>query len=760
VKLTADGNVRILDFGLAKALESPVPVGNPSISPTLVLSATQAGVILGTAAYMAPEQARGAVVDRRADIWAFGVVLYEMLTGKQPFAGETVSDILAAVLRAEPQWEGIPAEMRRLIRRCLEKNPKRRLQAIGEARVVIEDVLAGSTEEQPASAAKASGVSRALRFSPWVLAAALLFTSLVISWLYFRQTQPAERVTRTTVALPAKAVVHSFALSPDGRYLTLAAQVDGTQRLWLRPLDAPDPQPLPGTEEGQYPFWSPDSRYIGFFTQGKLKKIAVTGGPAQNLCDAVEGRGGTWNSEGVIVFGTASGVGAGLQRVQEGGGVPSSVTRADGAGHRFPTFLPDGHRILYLATISKTPDQNGIFLASLDSRESRRLFPDLSNALYLPRTPGSRLAQILLVRNNALVAQPVNPATLQLAGEAYPVVEGVGQGWNANFFRFSVSGDGSLTFQAPPAFPLSQLTWFDRNGGQIGALGRTGYISSFSISPDGKKVALDRYSTSNPSAGADIWVHELERGTESRFTFKVLHNVMPVWSPDGSSIVFARRGVSEWEVYRKHANGTGQEELLAKGGYRTTPASFSRDGRFVILSSAGSGNLDLLVMPLEGHRKAEPLVASEFMETQGQFSPDGKWVAYTSNESGRYEVYVEAFPRGSGVAGKWPVSTAGGEEPLWRPDAKELFYLDPGGRLFGVPVQTSGPKSGFLMGVPQALFDTRLAREDRWQGFSVPVLRSYDVAPDGKRFLVRVIREPGAEAPLLLVTNWRAGLLK
>jgi len=757
VKLTADGNARILDFGLAKALEAPVASGNPSISPTLALSATQAGVILGTAAYMAPEQARGSAVDRRADIWAFGVVLYEMLTGKQPFAGETVSDTLAGVLKTEPDCGAIPAPLRRLVRRCLDKNPKRRLRDIGEARVVIEDVLAGSAEEQLAGVLRPGAHTWLLRLSPW-LAGALLLTTLVISWLYFRQTLPAERVVRATVALPAKAQVDSFVLSPDGRYLVLAARMDGTLRLWLRPLDALDPQPLAGTEEAHYPFWSPDSRYIGFFAQGKLKKIAVTGGPTQNLCDAPEGRGGTWNREGTIVFAPTGGVSR-LQRVSAGGGVSSPVTRAASGAQRFPIFLPDGHRVLYLANGSKIPEQNGIFLASLDSMESRQVLPDVSNAFYATPKAGSRPAQILFVRNSVLMAQPVNPETLQLAGEASAVVDGIGMGQNLSFFRFSISGTGSLTFQAAPALPSSQLTWFDRSGAQVGVVGQPGAVASFSISPDGKKIALTRSRTSNYSAGLDIWLHELERGTESRFTLKGLVNLSPVWSPDGSSIVYAASDLGQLELHQKRTDGTGQEELLTKGDHQLIPASWSRDGRFVALIST-TANRDLFVLTLERDGKPEPFVAGEFQETQGQFSPDGKWMAYTSNETGRFEVYVEPFPHGSGAVGKRAVSVAGGEDPCWRPDGKELFYIDPGGRLLAVPVLISGPKPGFSMGAATTLFDTRLSREDRWLGSPAPAFRSYDVVPDGKRFLVRVVKEQGVDAPLVLVTNWQAVLSK
>jgi WD40 repeat protein len=406
-----------------------------------------------------------------------------------------------------------------------------------------------------------------------------------------------------------------------------------------------------------------------------------------------------------------------------------------------------------LATGSATPEQNGITLASLDSKDSRRLLPDLSNASFVPPVAGSGMAQILFVRNGALMTQPVHPATLQLAGEPAPVVDSIGFGPHVGFFRFSVSGDSSLTVQAALAFPLSQLTWFDRNGGHASVVGQPGYILHLSLSPDGKRVALSRFSSPSPSAGADIWLYDLERRSESRFTFKG-SNFAPVWSPDGTSIAYAHDG----GLYQKHTSGTGQEEVLLIGENGLRPRSWSRDGRFLTLMSSDSGSMHLVVLPLQGERKPERFVASEFQETQGQFSPDGKWMAYTSNESGQYEVYVEAFPREPGAEGKWKVSTAGGEDPHWRPDGKELFYLDQGGRLFAVPVQNSGAKPGFGMGAPQALFDTRLSQFDRRIG-GFPGPPSYDVAPDGTRFLVRVIQEQGKEAPLVLVTNWQA-LLK
>jgi Tol biopolymer transport system component len=575
--------------------------------------------------------------------------------------------------------------------------------------------------------------------------------------VHFRETPPTERVIRATIALPAKASVHTFALSPDGRYLILAARVDGTQRLWLRPFEAPDPQPLPGTEEAQYPFWSPDSRYIGFFAQGKLKKIAVTGGPVQNLCDAADGRGGTWNREGVIVFAPSVASGSSLQRVAAGGGVPSPVTRAESGTHRFPTFLPDGHRVLYLAERSKTPEQNGIILASLDSRESRRLLPDMSNALYVPLVGGSHPAQILFVRDGALMAQPVNPGTLQGAGEASPVVDGVGHGPNTSFFRFSISADGSLTVQASPALPVSQLTWFERNGAQSGVVGQPGYMSSFSISPDGKNVALTRYRSSDRVAGSDIWLHEVERSMESRFTLKELHNDMPVWAPDGNSIVFGRG--TPPQPYQKRTNGVGQEVLLAKVYGGPGPVSWSRDARFLLLTSGGIGNLDLSVLPLEGDREPVPFVASEFQETQGQFSPDGNWMAYASNESGRFEVYgsLSRTGRARKASRRYPPLEA--RTPAGGQMAKSCSTSTQAAGCWLFRSRTAIRKWVSPWVRPRR-YSTR-GSHGRTVGWVIPrpYSAAYDVAPDGKRFLVRTIREPGVEAPLMLVTNWQA-LLK
>ncbi|MBI3694947.1 MAG: serine/threonine-protein kinase [Acidobacteria bacterium] len=393
VKVKADGAVKVLDFGLAKALEDDPASSDVRNSPTLSLAATRAGVILGTAAYMPPEQAKGKPVDRRADIWAFGVVLFEMLTGQQLFAGETAGDTLAAVIKDEPKWdrlpESTPPAIRKLLRRCLDRDPRRRLRDIGEARLVIEDVMAGAPAEEPSPRPRVSASPR-LAVS-WVVAGALLISTLVLAFLYFGETPPAERVMRYSVPAPEKASIHSFAISPDGRYLAIAATAQGKRYLWVRALDALQPQLLPGTEEAANPFWSPDSRWIGFFAQGKLKKIAVSGGPAQTLCDAAAGRGGAWNRDGVILF-APSPTGP-LFRVSAVGGVPVQVAKAEGGGtHRNPVFLPDGRRFLYQVT-GGTADKAGVHVASLDGVAPRRVLADISNVAYAP--PAARGANLL-----------------------------------------------------------------------------------------------------------------------------------------------------------------------------------------------------------------------------------------------------------------------------------------------------------------------------------------------------------------------------
>jgi len=734
IKVTPDGVVKVLDFGLAKALEEPRPGGeDPSISPTLMLSHTQVGVILGTAAYMAPEQAAGTKVDPRADIWSFGAVLYEMLSGKRAFAGDSVADTLATVMKLDPDWSALPQEapapIHKLVRRCLTKDRKQRLQAIGEARIALENPV---EPVAPAVLPPAIG--------GWVpIAAALFLAALaVLAFIHVREQPPERQVLRYTLAPPAKTSILQFAVSPDGHYVVMRTSEAG---LSVRALDSLQAQPLAGTSGATYLFWSPDSRYIGFFADGKLKKIAVNGGPAQTLCDAPgTGRGGTWNREGVILFAA----GDGLSRIPATGGVPVLITKPEGGSYRNPVFLPDGHRFLYLAVQGK---DTGIYLGSLDSKESRRIVLDDSQPAYVD-------GHLLFVRDQTLVAQPVDPTTMNPRSDLFPVAEQVSSTTAAGERLYSISENGVLIYQAGGIGGERQHLWFDRTGKELGAVGgAVRSVENFALSPDGNRVVIERRAGSS----GDLWIFDLEHSTESRFTFDVSRNVFPVWSPDGNKVAFAsNRGGGVFNLYQRASNGTGRDELLLESKQENLAWDWSHDGRFLIFGSRKSKGYDLWVLPLTGDRKPVPLIQSEFTNTQGQLSPEGRWLAYTSSESGRPEVYVVPFSPGSAkpAAGKWQISTAGGAHPRWRGDGKELFYMAPDRKLMAVEVNASSPT--FERGTPQALFESRS---------DVPATQSflwgYAPSADGKRFLiVTTAGQDGESPPLTVVVNWLVGSKK
>ena len=753
IKVTPDRTAKLLDFGLAKAVEEPVAVSNPSVSPTLTMQSTRAGIILGTAAYMAPEQARGAFVDKRADVWAFGVVLYEMLTGKQPFAGSTVSDTLAGVLKTDPDLGAIPASVRRLVGRCVEKNAKRRLRDIGEARIAIEETLAGALSEAPTPSGSSPRTRHAVLWP--VLAAIFLVIAAVLAAVHFRGTPPPGRVVRYTIAPVEKSSVDTFALSPDAGYLAIAASVEGKRQLWLRPLDSLQTQALPGTEGARYPFWSPDSRYVGFFTETKLKKIAVTGGPAQTLCSAPDARGGAWNSDGVIVF--APTPAGGLQRVAASGGTPAQVTQTQ-AAHRFPTFLPDGRHFLFLLTNLEwgKSDNDGIYLGSLNSQETRRILPDASNVVYSPPGDGNRNGHLLFVRENTLMAQPFDPMSLKPAGELFPVAEHIPLVNVQGYSLVSVSDNGVLVFQSGQIGPQSRLTWFDRSGKQMGPVAALGTGFGPALSPDEKTVAVPR---GDPERNAgDIWIHEFARGTDTRFTFHASRNGYPVWSPDGSRIVFSSdRGGKNPDLYLKDVNGARQEELLIQSPYNKIASDWSRDGRVLVYAELDpKTKADLWVLrigPAGGDRKPIPFLRTEFNEWQGQFSPDGHWIAYTSDESGQWEVYVRPFP--AAAPGKWKVSTAGGEQPRWRRDGKELYYMAPDRKLMAVSVKAVGERLIFEAGTPEPLFESHIPLRS-----STNPRFHYAVTGDGKRFLVQTMVGESADLSITVVQNWLTGVKK
>jgi len=738
IKVTPEGVVKVLDFGLATAAQvSPTASANPAASPTLTIRATQAGVIMGTAAYMSPEQAAGKPVDRRADIWSFGVVLYEMLTGRRLYDGETLSHTLAHVLTMEPDWtmlpKSTPAGARRLLQHCLIKDPKKRLRDIGDAWTIMDETEERGPAAQPPPARR----SRYERIAWAIACLALLIALGIVARRHFSEQSS---VARLSLLAPEKTSFVSRShptLSPDGRKLTfIVASETGTQ-LWLRDMDSLVARPLPGSSDANDPFWSPDSRFIGFFSQGKLKKVEVAGGPAQTICDAPQGRGGTWNQNGVIVF-TPAGTEP-LYRVAAAGGKPARVTELDPShnerSHRFPWFLPDGRHFVYLAR-TRASEENAIYVGDLESKERKQIVAVDSSAIYVPQ------GFLLFVRERTLFAQPFDTGRIRTTGDPFPIAEQVDLDANNSKGDFSASLNGVLVYFSRGA-GTAPLTWYDREGRPFGTLAtRGGSSHGVAVSPDGATVAVDE---ADPSSGKfDIWLHVLARNTTTRFTFDPGQNINPVWSPDGGQLAFVSRRKGQWLIVRKSADGSGSEEILLTSPNSVVTHDWSRDGHYLVFGRMVD-TIDLWVLPLSGDRKPFPYLATPFNEFAGKLSPDVRWMAYTSDESGRNEVYVQSFPT---PRSKIQISTTGGSRPLWSRDGKELFYLALDRRLMAVEMKT-GPK--FEAASPKSLFPT---------GVSM-ALQNFDISPDGRRFLVP--SPPAAETgavPLTVVLNWPAALRK
>jgi Tol biopolymer transport system component len=734
IKVRADGTVKVLDFGLAKAMD---PAGASSVnamnSPTLSMHPTQAGIILGTAAYMSPEQARGKAVDRRADIWAFGVVLFEMLTGTRAFAGDDVSDVLASVLKDEVRWDALPADVPapilRMLRRCLEKDPKRRLSAIADARLELDEHETPAPQATaPRTAAVAGGRLAAIALA---VAAVVVIALAIPAMRYLRET-PAAAPPQMRVEINTPAMPLAFVLSPDGRYIAFVASGDGPQRLWLRLLDKTDAQPLPGTDGADYPFWSPDSRSVGFFAAGKIRRVEVAGGQPQDIAQAIEG-GATWNAEGTILFTPSSG--SPLSRVAASGGQVVAVTRLDPprqTAHRWPHFLPDGRHFLF--TVGGSPDELGTYLGSLDGSDAKRLTTNLWGSEYLPPD------LFVTVRQGALVAQRLDLARRELTGDpmtlAYPVDYAPG------FFEgFSVSANGLVAYRASGG--RQQLTWLDRNGRPRGVVGEpdTTFMNYPELSPDDRTIAVQRVVQANNQ----VWLMDSLRVAWSRFTFDTAANVYPLWSPDGTRVVFSsnRNGVSQ--LYQKSFGGTGAEELLRETPNSKIPQDWSRDGRFLLYSEndpkTGS---DLWVLEMTGtERRARAFLNTPFDEMMGKCSPDGRWIAYETNESGRSEIVVTSFPDPNG---HWQVSTAGGKQPRWRADGRELYFIATDGKLMAVPVSLSG--SAFDAGAAVALFQAQIVTSS-----AAAHKPQYAVAHDGRFLINQPIKEATA-TPITLLVNW------
>jgi Tol biopolymer transport system component/predicted Ser/Thr protein kinase len=750
IKIRPDGMVKVLDFGLAK-IPPPEAGATSENSPTLTLdAATRFGVILGTAAHMSPEQARGKSVDKRADIWAFGVVFYEMLAGRRLFDGEDVSEILAKVIQAEPRWDGIPARVRRLLKKCLEKDPKKRLRDIGDVWELLEE---------PATAPSQSRLSWVFLAVAGLLALALAGLALV----HFREQPPAPEITRFQIPLPVNenfpAPLAPQEVSPDGRRLAFAAAgADGKTHVWIRSFDSLDARMLPGIETSPSPaslFWSPDSRFLAFRSADqKLKKVDVSGGPAQTLCDSGTFVGGSWSREGVILFGDAP---RGVMRVSEAGGTPTAVTTPDTArqerGHVFPKFLPDGRHFLYFHD-STMPGSSGIFVGDIDAKPSQQstkplLLDDTYFEYYVP-SGNSGSGHLLFNREGTVLAQAFDPSKLELSGEPVPIAEEVGSGRNGGFF--SASSNGVLVYVSGGAAGNIKLTWFDRDEKNLGTMGEQGDLSTPALSRDGKQAAVSRSDAQTRSA--NLWLFDLTRGGAStRFTFDASRDAYPVFSPDGSSIVFTSYRDGPGNLYQKFTNGAKNEEPLLKSAETKYPYSWSRDGRFLLYTiQTVKAKDDIWILAMDGSKKEPmPFQVTEFSETAARFSPDGRWIAYHSDASGRVEVYVREFILGSDgkpeATGKHQISSGGGLSPYWRDDGKELIYFASDRRTVMSAEISTKPVFQSLPG--KVLFQLPAAQP------SPPA-----VAGDGKRVLAVLPVGQSGPQQFTVVQNWQAGLRK
>jgi Tol biopolymer transport system component len=744
IMLTKSG-VKLVDFGLAKlAGVGPANTSASILQTQAGMNLTQEGTILGTFQYMAPEQLEGKEADARSDIFAFGAVLYEMATGQKAFSGKSQASLIAAILDSEPApistvQPMTPPALDRVVKTCLAKEPDDRWQTAHDVMLQLKWIAEGGSQAGVPAPLAVRRKSRE-RFA-WSMAAALAAATLALGAALLARPRPIERIVRTSVLPPEKTAFRFVgegagpaAVSPDGRSLAFtAADSGGRSSLWVRPLDSLVARELPGTDGAIYPFWSPDSKSLGFFADGKLKKIEASGGPALALCEAPDPRGGAWNRDGVIVF--EPHFREPLSRVAATGGKATPVTKFDESRkettHRFPFFLPDGNHFLYEAgshTVGTESEIHAIKLGSLDGGPARLVLSVRSKPLYAA-------GHLLFVRQKTLMAQPFDWKAGKLSGDAFPIAENVQD--DPGYFTavFSVSDNGVLAYQeSGGSVGLHELAWFDRSGKKVDTIGTPGEFWSPRLSRDGRRIVT---GVGDP---ADLWFEDIPRRVATRMTFDPADESNPVWSPDESRIFFASQRTGGGDIYQKPSAG-GADELLFSSKDVKAPTSVSPDGRYLLFQNLSpTTKWDLLLLSL-ADRKVTPFLATPFDENHGEFSPDGRWIAYASNESGKFEVYVQPFP---GPGGKWQVSTAGGTSPAWRRDGKELFYLEPDGKLMAVPVKTG---AAFESETPTALFTSPVINDPD---------RHYDVTGDGQHFVIVAPIGAKTSPPITLVQNWTA----
>jgi len=746
IMLTRSG-AKLMDFGLAKPV-LPASVASSTLTQTLATPQhplTQEGMVVGTFQYISPEQLEGKEADARSDIFALGAVLYEMVTSRRAFEGKTTASTIAAILAADPpsistvQPMGPPV-LEGLVRNCLVKDPDERVQTAHDVKLQLKEIQGGGSSQ--AISASGSVTRRRWDRLGWLLAGLLLLSLVAGGWAWWRESHQAMPAMYFISSAPSPSA--AVTLSPDGRTLAMVAYSDQANKnvIWIHEVGARNATVLPGTDGATYPFWSPDGHALGFFAQGKLKTIDVASGrSAQVIADAPFGRGGAWGRDGVIVF--TPDAWSGLYRVSSSGGVSAKVTEPDAAqsqvSHRWPVFLPDGRHFLYLAcNFSGKLDKNEIVVGSLDSAEKLQVANASSNAVY------SEPGYLVYWRDNALVAQSFDLHNYTLVGEPRIVSDAVQYFAQTNFAVFTVAGS-TLVAQTGMGKGAnnSQLTWFDRHGKQVGTVGGPDQVANPKLSPDGRRVAVDQ--TDTDGRHVNIWVHDLVNNAVARIGFGPWLEQVSVWSPDGKRLVYTSNEKLFFSLYEKNSDGSGSaQNIFDAGSPQQGPWDWSRDGKYVLARK----ERELWYLTTSDWR-AQPLLQTQFLIRNAQFSPDGKFVAYSSSETGTWEVYVSPFPA---FNSKWQVSRSGGEEPRWRSDGKELFYLAPGGSMMSVEVKTG---AGFESGVPNALFPTHLR-----QPISAMDFFSYDVTGDGQKFLVNSKLDTSSAAPLSIILNWPSEMQK
>jgi len=762
VMLTA-GGAKLLDFGLAKTTPTLAGTSAAAISgmtpstPTMTVAElssaskglTQRGTVVGTFQYMAPEVLQGAEADSRSDIFSLGCVLYEMATGRRAFEGKSQLSVLTGILEKDPgpvsqMQPTSPAALDHVVKTCLEKNPDERFQTAQDVKLQLKWIAEGGAQAAVTSLTQRHSRRR------WRAVGAAILIAIVLAAAYVTFSSRSAPVVRSLILPPAGTSFVTIApsagppeISPDGTRLAFIARDEkGKVMLYIRPLSVLTAEPLAGTEDASYPFWSPDSNEIGFFAGGKLKKVDASGAPPQALCDATVGRGGAWSNEGVIVF--APGPAQALLRVSAAGGPTEPATKLDPArgenSHRWPYFLPDGQHFLFWARSSRGMQEHQVFVGALGSLDAKPVMKSQLMALYVP-------GYLLFLRDQTLMAQPFSVRSLETSGAAMSIGEHVAVNSTTNRPIFSAATNGTLVYQTGSEQGGWRLSWFTRDGKQTESLGGLDRYLDPAISPDGTRIAAGLLTGQGTS---DIWIFDLLRGTRTRLTFGPAIQRYPVWAPDGRTIYYGSNGKGMFHTYAKAADGTGPERVILEDSNSFEyPRDVSRDQKYLVYMRARAdqkAGTEIWALPLIGDDKPIPVVPSAFQTFESAVSPDGKWLAYMNNETGRFEVYVTDFPAGGA---KWQVSTSGGLNPKWRRDGKELFFLDPADNMMVVNITTSG--GTVRLGTPNTLFHAAGLQNQ---------LGTYSVAADGKKFLINSADLKEENQPLVLVQNWPAELKK